>query len=269
MAQKAGRSAADRSLVQELVDANHILFHQGVVDGFGHVSVRHDKHAARFLLARSMAPALVAATDILTFDLDGNPVDEDRRAPYLERFIHGEIYRARAEVQAVVHSHSPCVIPFGVASGSPLRAVCHMSGFLGASTPVFEIRAAAGPASDMLIRNRALGAALAQSLGTRVVVLMRGHGSTAVGKSLQQAVFRAVYTEVNAKLQAEAMRLGPVTYLTDAEADNAAAANDGQISRAWLLWKMQAEREARQAAPRFRSRRQAHGLSGSRGSKRR
>src|SRR6185436_8583644 len=198
-----GRAPArDASLVEELVDANHILFHQGVVDGFGHVSARHPGHKEVFLLSRSMAPALVTAADILSFDLDGNTLGRDARAPYLERFIHGEIYRARPDVMAIVHSHSPCVIPFGVAKGAPLRAICHMSGFLGAATPVFEIRDTAGPASDMLIRNRELGVALANSLGAHAAVLMRGHGSTVVGNGVRQAVFRAVYTEVKARLQA-------------------------------------------------------------------
>jgi len=239
------------------------------VDGFGHVSVRHGERPDRFLLARSMAPALVEASDLLTFDLDGNAVGNDPRTPYLERFIHGEIYRARPDVMAVVHSHSPCVIPFGVASGTPLRAICHMSGFLGAAAPVFEIRDAAGPASDMLIRDRALGAALARSLGSNAVVLMRGHGSTVVGKSVRQAVFRAVYTEVNARLQAEALRLGPVNYLTGEEAANASAANDGQLNRAWELWKMMAAQVPRRAAPKSRLRRQSPGPSGGRGSRRR
>ena len=120
-------------LIDELVDANHILFHQGVVDGFGHVSARDPGRSGRFLLARSMAPALVTRADILRFDADGN-AGKDTRTPYLERFIHAEIYRARPDVMAVVHSHSPCVIPFGVASATPLRAICHMSGFLGAAT---------------------------------------------------------------------------------------------------------------------------------------
>ena len=238
----------DRNLLQDLVDANHILFRQGVVDGFGHVSARCGGNGERFLLARSMAPALVSAADILSFDLDGSPID-DQRTPYLERFIHSGIYRARPDVMAVVHSHSPCVIPFGVASGVTLRAICHMSGFLGAATPVFEIRSAAGASSDMLITDAKLGTALARSLGAGAAVLMRGHGSTVVGATLRQAVFRAVYTEVNARLQAEAMRLGPVTYLSDAEAANAAAANDGQINRAWELWRLSAARDAL-AAPR-------------------
>jgi HCOMODA/2-hydroxy-3-carboxy-muconic semialdehyde decarboxylase len=232
---------ADPALIAELVVANHILFRQGVVDSFGHVSARHDRDAGRFLLSRSMAPALVASADIMTFDLDSEPTDARGRAPYLERFIHGEIYRARPDVMAVVHSHSPAVIPFGV-STTTLRPVSHMSGFLGEGAPVFEIRDAAGPASDMLIRDRALGAALARSLGAAAVALMRGHGSVAVGASIRQAVFRAVYTEMNARIAAEALRLGPVTYLTAEEAANVAAVNDRQIGRAWDLWALDATR---------------------------
>jgi len=229
---------ADAALVEELVAANRILFHQGVVDGFGHVSVRHDKHRDRFLLARSMAPALVTSADIMAFALDGEPLLPGGRAVYVERFIHSEIYRARPDVHAVIHSHSPSVIPFGVVKRVPLRAIYHMAGFLKASTPIFEIRSAAGPASDMLIRDRKLGAALARALGAGPVVLMRGHGSTAAAGNLRQAVFRAVYTEVNARLQMEAMRLGRVTYLNDEEAANATATNSRQVDRAWELWKM-------------------------------
>jgi HCOMODA/2-hydroxy-3-carboxy-muconic semialdehyde decarboxylase len=207
-----------------------------VVDAFGHVSVRHDKRSDRYLLARNMAPAEVTRDDILAFDLDSVPVNGDARAVYLERFIHGEIYRRRPDVMAVVHSHSPAVVPFSVVSSMPLRPVCHMCGFLGAATPVFEIRDFAGSGSDLLIRDARLGAALAQSLGQGTAVLMRGHGATVVGGTLRQAVFRAIYTEVGARLQAEALRLGPVTYLTEEEAEAAARSNDGQIDRAWALW---------------------------------
>jgi ribulose-5-phosphate 4-epimerase/fuculose-1-phosphate aldolase len=224
------------TIIEDLVAANHILFAQGVVDGFGHVSARHPGRPERFLLARSMAPGLVGPADILEFALDGTPVEADGPKPYLERFIHGEIYRARPDVMAVVHSHSPAVIPFGVVPDAPLRPICHMSGFLGDAAPVFEIREAAGPASDMLIRTPGLGAALADRLGTASVVLMRGHGSTVVGADLRQTVFRAIYTEVNAKLQAEALRLGSPVFLTAAEAEAASATNDGQIDRAWNLW---------------------------------
>jgi len=223
-------------LAEELATANRILFQRGVVDGFGHVSVRHPQRPDRFLISRSVAPALVTASDIQELDLDANPVSPGNPPTYLEKFIHSEIYRARPDVAAVVHSHSPSIVPFSVVSGVPLRAMCHMSGFLGSDTPVFEIRTVAGRASDLLVRNRELGAALAKSLGSSSVVLMRGHGSTAVGSTLHQAVFRAVYTEVNARLQSEAMRLGPITYLTDEEGVATSKVNDTAIDRAWDLW---------------------------------
>lgn len=231
---------AMQELMDDLVSANHILYREGVLDGFGHVSVRDPRDPRRFLLARSMAPALVGADDIMEFDLDSRPVDARGRRPYLETFIHGEIYRARPDVQSVVHSHSPAVIPFGV-TGAALRPLYHMSGFLAAGAPVFEIRDAGGPATDMLIRTRELGAALARTLGSAPVALMRGHGAVAVGASVKQAVFRAIYAEMNARLQSEAMRLGPVTFLNDAEAANAARTNDGVIDRPWELWKRRDE----------------------------
>ncbi len=235
----ASAGAPDPALLEDLVAANRILADQGVVDGFGHISVRHDKDPNRFLLSRSMAPALVTAADIMEFDLDGTPVDAQGRSPYLERFIHGEILRARPDVQSVVHNHSPGVIPFGVA-GAALRPVYHLSGFLGGGVPVFEIRDAAGPATDMLVRNPGLGRALAATLGQRPVALMRGHGAVVVGTGIRQAVFRAVYTEVNARLQAEAQRLGPVVFLNDEEAAKAAATNDGLVGRPWELWRRKA-----------------------------
>lgn len=225
-------------LIEDLVMANRILFQQGVVDGFGHVSTRHDKHPDRFLIARSMAPALVSAADIMAFDFDGNPLGGDTRNGYLERYLHGAIYRARADVNGVVHSHSPAVIPFGLVKDVPLRAVSHMGGFLKTGVPIYEIRDSAGDASDMLIRNTNLARDLAKALGNEVAVLMRGHGSTVAGTSVKQAVFRAVYTEFTARLQAEALKLGTPNYLTEAEGINAAKTNDANIGRAWELWRM-------------------------------
>lgn len=225
-------------LVADLVDANHILFHLGVVDGFGHVSMRHPHDPGLFIISRSMAPALVSDGDLMCIRLDGGPVADNAPAPYLERFIHGEIYRAREDVVAVVHSHSAAVIPFGAVPGATLRPISHMGGFIGEGAPVFEIRDAAGPNSDMLVRSNELGAALAQTLGSNNIVLMRGHGSTVVASlNVRQAVYRAVYAEVNARLQSEALRLGAPVYLTAGEAAGAARANDGQQDRAWNLWK--------------------------------
>ncbi len=229
---------ASSEQIQDLVDANHILYHLGVVDGFGHVSIRHPADAGRFIISRSMAPALVTASDLMCIRLDGRPVSHNAPTPYLERFIHGEIYRARPDVIAVVHSHSAAIIPFSVVPGVSLRPVSHMGGFIGEGAPVFEIRETAGPGSDMLVRNNELGAALAQRLGMQSIVLMRGHGSTVVGSlNVRQAVYRAVYAEMNARLQSEALRLGNPVYLTAAEAAGAALANDNQQDRAWNLWK--------------------------------
>jgi ribulose-5-phosphate 4-epimerase/fuculose-1-phosphate aldolase len=227
-------------LVDDLVSANHILSMEGVVDGFGHVSVRDERDPERFLLARSIAPASVSAADIMEFGLDGEPVDARGRKPYLERYIHSEIYRVRPDVQAIVHSHSPSLIPFGI-TATQLKPVYHMSGFLGAGAPVFEIRETGGPATDMLIRDRKLGAALAKTLGPAAFALMRGHGSVAVAGTLKQCVYRAIYAEINARLQAEALRLGEVTYLNDAEAAGATRANDEVIDRPWQLWKDKAK----------------------------
>src|SRR5260221_5612250 len=181
LAQPKSAGAPDPKLIEDLVAANRVLADLGVVDGFGHVSVRHDKDPNRYLMSRSMAPALVKADDILEYDLDGVAVDAKGRALFLERFIHGEIYKARPDVKAVVHSHSPSVIPFGV-SKTRLQPIYHMSSFLGLDVPVFEIRDTAGPASDLLVREAQIGAALAKVLADKTVALMRGHGSVTVGR---------------------------------------------------------------------------------------
>jgi ribulose-5-phosphate 4-epimerase/fuculose-1-phosphate aldolase len=235
--QSASAGPPDPQLLEDLVAANHILVDQGVLDGYGHVSARHDRDAGRFLMSRSIAPELVTAADVLEYGLDSEPVAAVGRTSYLERFIHGEIYRARPDVRAIVHSHSPSVIPFGV-TGAPLRPLYHMSAFLSGGVPVWDIHAAAGD-SDMLVRTPALGRSLAQALGTRPVVLMRGHGAVAVGTSLPQVVFRSVYTEVNARLQAQAIALGGghVTYLSPEEAARAEASIAGTLGRPWELWK--------------------------------
>lgn len=235
----AQSGAPDAKLIEDLVAANRILFDQGVVDSFGHISVRHDKDPNRYLLARNVAPALVKAEDIMEFDLDSNAIDLRDRRIYLERFIHGEIYKLRPDVKAVIHSHSPSVIPFGAARAK-LQPIYHMSAFLGTDVPVFEIRDVAGNATDLLVRDKALGQALAKTLGHHPVALMRGHGSVTVGNSIPQVVFRAVYAEMNAKLQADAMRLGSVTFLTPEEAAKAAETIDGQVMRPWELWKRKA-----------------------------
>lgn len=232
---------ANPSVIDDLVVANHILVNEGVLDGFGHISVRNERNPEHFLIARSMAPGLVTAEDIVSCDLEGNVHDEQGRHTYVERFIHSEIYRTRPDVMAVIHSHSPAIITFGV-TGARLRPICHMSGFLGAQVPVFEIRHAGGENTDLLIRNQALGKALAKDLAGNSVALLRGHGNVVVGHSIQQVVFRAIYTENNAKLQSEAMRHGEVNYLTDGEAEATSRMNDEHLDRPWQVWKKRAQK---------------------------
>jgi len=223
-------------ILDDLVAANRILAGLHVLDGFGHVSVRHPDRADRFLISRSLAPELVTREDIQVMDLDSNVQDGDTRTPYLERFIHGKIYARRPDVVSVVHSHAATIVPFA-ASSVPLRPIYHMSSFLAAGAPVFEIREKFGM-TDMLIRNNAQGAALAEKLGDNSAVLMRGHGYCTVGGSIPEAVFRAYYAQLNADLQQRAVALGgTVTYLEDEEARRYDETNRSVIGRPWGLWK--------------------------------
>ncbi|WID98138.1 class II aldolase/adducin family protein [Bosea vestrisii] len=237
--------APSPAIVADLVAANHILFDQGVVDAFGHISVRHDGRPDRFLLARNMAPSRVEAEDIVEFTLDGEAVNANGRKVYLERFIHAEIFRKRPDVMAVVHSHSHSIVPLSVVKGTRLRAMFHMAGFVGQGAPVFEIREAGGDATDLLISNNHLGRALAEHFDGHDIVLMRGHGSTVVGGSIKQAVYRAVYAELNARYQLQAMQLGDVTYLTEGESRACVASIEAQVHRPWEMWLEQAHARRR------------------------
>ena len=231
----AGSAAAPYAAVRDLVLANRILAHEGIVDAFGHVSARHPVNPGRYLISRSLAPELVQGEDILALDLDSNPVGVTNAALYLERFIHGEIYRRRPDVHAIVHSHSPTTIPFGI-TGVKLRPVFHMSGFLGKAPPIFEIRDQVKH-SDMLVRTPALGVALAQALGPHSLALMRGHGNVVVATDIKVAVYRAIYCEANARLQLQALQLDPKPrYLSDTEAAQADATNMKVIGRPWRYW---------------------------------
>ena len=236
-AQTPAASGADAALTEDIVVGSRILADFGVLDGFGHVSARDPKNSNRFWMSRSLAPALVTADDVMDFDLDGNAVDARGRSVFLERFIHSEIYKARPDVTSVVHTHSAGVIPFTV-SQVPLRAIYHNPAFLAAGAPVWDIRKDFG-ATDMLVRNPAIGKSLAQALGDKSVVLMRGHGDVTVGPSVKAAVFRAYYTDVNARLQSQALALGgEVNFLTPEEGAKADATNLVVIDRDPGLWKM-------------------------------
>ena len=232
---------ADRQLIEDLVAANRILAMHGVLDGWGHVSVRHNRDPNRFLLSRSLAPELVTAKDILEFDLDNNPVDAKGRNLYTERFIHCEIYKTRPDVAAVAHMHAPPVIPFGVID-VPLKPIYHRAAFIAIGVPIFEIRDAAGM-TDLLIRNPELGRALAKSIADKPAVLMRGHGATVVGPTLQRLVGRSIFLAMNATLQAQAMALAPggrINYLDPEEARLIEAREGYGLGRAWEAWKRKA-----------------------------
>jgi HCOMODA/2-hydroxy-3-carboxy-muconic semialdehyde decarboxylase len=230
-------SGVDAAVIEDIVLGSRILADFGVVDGFGHVSARHPQNSNHFLMSRSLAPALVNADDIMEFDLDGNAVDARGRTVFLERFIHGETYKARPDVMAVVHTHSPGVIPFTV-TPVPLRPIFHNAAFLAKGVPVWEIRTDFGE-TDMLVRDPARGKSLAQALGDKSVVLMRGHGDVTVGPTVKMAVFRAYYTDVNARLQSQAIALGgDINYLTPAEGAKADEVNFVVLDRIWNLWKL-------------------------------
>lgn len=236
-AEPVSSGPVDPKLIEDLVAANHILANEGVVDGYGHVSVRHPANPERFLISRSIAPELVKPDDILEIDLDGNAVDLLGRKLYLERFIHGEIYRARPDVNSIVHHHSAAVLPFANTK-VPMQPMYHMAAFVGQGVPVFEIRDVGGD-TDMLISSPKLGQALAATLGKKPAALMRGHGAVVVGSSISEAVARSVYLQMNARLQAQAIALSPdVTYLNAGEVEKLGAPT--WYDRAWELWKRKA-----------------------------
>jgi ribulose-5-phosphate 4-epimerase/fuculose-1-phosphate aldolase len=224
--------------IDDVVAASRILADRGILDAYGHVSIRHPADPNRYLMSRARAPALVTAADVMEFDLDSNPLDRQGRAMFIERFIHGEIYKLRPDVNAIVHSHSSGVIPFGI-NQVPLRPVYHSASFLHVGVPVFEIRDAGG-VTDLLVRDAKLGKALALALGDKPVALMRGHGDVVVGRTVQNAVAFAIFTEENARLQAAAMALGgPINYVT-AEEGALREAQGRDEARSWELWKAKA-----------------------------
>src|SRR5215831_12273812 len=232
----------DPQLIEDLVAANRILADHALLDGWGHVSVRHNRDPNRFLMSRGLSADLVTGKDILEFDLDSRPVDTHglpMSALFTERYIHGEIYKARPDVIAIVHTHAPALIPFGI-SKVPLKPVYLRSAFIAAGIPVFEIRERAGM-TDMLIRDHTLGRALADALASHPAALMRGHGAVIVGPSLQRVVGRSIFLPLNATLQMQAAALGgPITYLDPEEARKIEEREGYGLGRAWEAWKRKA-----------------------------
>jgi ribulose-5-phosphate 4-epimerase/fuculose-1-phosphate aldolase len=216
---------------------SRILAVQGVLDAFGHLSCRSPERSDRFLIPRSLAPGLVTPDDVVELDLAGDLVSPVPGVQlFLERFIHGEIYRRRPDVQAVVHSHALPVVPFTVVPGARLRPICHMCGFLRGTPTTFDVAAHVGPSTDLLIRNSELGRDLAEHLGDASVVLMRSHGYTVAGASVQEAVFQAIYTMKNCEIELSARVLGEPAFLSAGEADASARTLSLATGRAWELW---------------------------------
>jgi HCOMODA/2-hydroxy-3-carboxy-muconic semialdehyde decarboxylase len=225
----------DAQALAELVTANRILAREGIVDAFGHVSIRHPAQADHYCLSRARAPECIEAADIMEFAADGTPIEARGRKPYAERFIHGAIYEARPDVRAVVHTHSPGIIPFGV-TGVPLRPVMHMCASMGTEVPIWDSRTSFGD-TNLLVTTMAMGRDLAAGLGSRPVALMRGHGAVVAGGSLREVVFNAIYLELNATLQQRAAALGEITFLSDGEVRAILATRSSfTFERAWEYW---------------------------------
>ena len=226
--------------LQDLVNANRILAHEGVVDAFGHVSLRHPDNPDRYFLSRSRAPELVTREDIMEFTIEGDPIDQQGRSMYAERPIHGALFEARPDVHAVVHNHSPAVVPFSVTT-TPLRPMIHLAAIIGSQVPVWDIRDRFGD-THMLVVTMDQGRDLARTVGDGRVALMRGHGCVVAGGSVKQAVMAAIYLQVNAHLLSESLRLGEVTYMSPGEVEKMSEFQQQPLAseRAWEYWMMRA-----------------------------
>lgn len=224
-----------RAVLDELVTANRILAREGVVDAFGHVSIRHPERPERYVMSRARAPERIEAGDLMEFTFDGTPVDAAGRKPYAERHIHGAVYESRPEIHAVVHNHSPSVIPFGI-TGAKLAPVMHMCASMGADVPVWDTRTSFGD-TNLLVTTMEMGRDLAATLANRPVALMRGHGCVVAGQSLREVVFISVYLELNAGLQMKAAMLGDITFLSAGEIREILATRSSfTFERAWEYW---------------------------------
>jgi ribulose-5-phosphate 4-epimerase/fuculose-1-phosphate aldolase len=221
--------------LDELVTANRILAREGVVDSFGHVSIRHPDRPDRYVLSRARAPECIEIDDLMEFSCDGTPIDAAGRKPYAERFIHGAVYDARPDVRAVVHHHSPSVIPFSVTNAT-LSPVMHMCAGIGTRVPTWDSRATFGD-TNLLVTNMEMATELAAALGDRPVILMRGHGCVVAGLSLREAIFNSIYLQLNADLQLKASGLGDITFLSEGEVA-AVLRTRGSFTfeRAWEFW---------------------------------
>jgi HCOMODA/2-hydroxy-3-carboxy-muconic semialdehyde decarboxylase len=239
-----------KDLIDELVTANRILANEGIVDSFGHVSVRHPERKDRYLLSRARAPERIEAADIMEFTLDGDPIDKSKAkkfSPYTERFIHGAIYELRPEVQSVVHNHSPSTIPFGI-TNTKMKPLLHMCASIGHEVPLWDSHDKFGDTA-LLVNSMAMGRDLAKRLGKGRTALMRGHGAVVAGNSIRHVVFISNYLELNAKLQMQSMAMGKIKFLYKGEVDAVIARTSHYtLNRAWENWARRAGREMKEMA---------------------
>ena len=234
-----------QAVLDDLVVANRILANEGVIDAFGHISVRHPRRSDRYVLARSRSPELVERVDLMEFDLENRPIDPQGRTMYSERPIHGSTYKARPDVMAVCHNHARSLIPFGV-TGTPIRPVLHIAGSIGPEVPIWDVRHEFGD-TDLLVTSMAMGRDLVKTLGKGRTALMRGHGCVVAGPDLRQTVYTAVYLELNAKLQMQAEAMGRVKFLSKGEVDKVTSTTTPtNVNRAWENWCRKAERPFRE-----------------------
>jgi len=230
------------TLLDELVTANRILAREEVVDSFGHISARHPERPDRFILSRARAPDCIERDDLMEFSLDGEPVDARGRKPYLERYIHAAVYEAKPEVHAVVHNHSPSVIPFGV-TGTKIRPLLHTCGCMGHEVPIWDSGEKFGD-TNMLVSSLAMGRDLARRVGGGRTALLRGHGCVVAARNIREVVYIAVYLELNARLQMQAMGMGTIKFLTAGEVDKILESTGAvAFDRAWENWCRRAGRE--------------------------
>lgn len=226
-----------KAQLEKLVLANRILAREGVMDVYGHASIRHPHRPDRFFQSCSRSPELVTYDDLIEFELDCEPINQVERALYGERPIHGAIYAARPDVCAVIHNHTPELLPFTVSPKFKLRPLIHSAACIGCELPIWDIRSKFGD-TNMLVRNLDQGRDLAAALGPHTVVLMRGHGSTVVGASIEQAVMTAVYSKLNARIQSSVCQFGEPEFLTEGEIQKTRDAffAENSVKRAWEYW---------------------------------
>lgn len=226
--------AAVAEALSHLVIANRILAREGVIDDFGHVSVRSPADPQRYFLSRSRSPELVTKDDLIQFTLQGEPINQDGRAMYRERALHGAVYMARPEVNAVTHHHARSVLPFSVLPGRTLRPVFHMASVIGHEVPVWDSRPEFGD-TNMLVETLDQGRSMARAMGKERCVLLRGHGATCCGATLREAVFVSIYLKENAELLLNTLPFGEPEYLSPGEIDQTRAMllSDLAQTRAW------------------------------------